>query len=181
MPVAMIDLNISYPMIDLNVPYVPDGGDQIASHDTASDFASSVRETGYRDDPIVIEQNGSIDTDSLKLQDDDEDEHGDAQQGVIFYVEDMSYEGLLELQERIGVVGTGLKKKVISELLKQRKYQSTKMHDVNDSCCVCLDTYSDREVLGKIDCGHEFHYHCIRKWLKIKNSCPICKRTALTP
>ncbi|XP_015170377.1 uncharacterized protein [Solanum tuberosum] len=35
--------------------------------------------------------------------------------------------------------------------------------------------------LGKINCGREFHFQCIRKWLKRNNSCPICRRIALTP
>lgn len=28
-------------------------------------------------------------------------------------------------------------------------------------------------------CGHDFHVACIRKWLSLKNICPICKATAV--
>lgn len=31
-----------------------------------------------------------------------------------------------------------------------------------------------------LDCGHEYHVACIKKWLSKKNSCPICKKTTLT-
>ncbi|XP_049391625.1 probable E3 ubiquitin-protein ligase HIP1 [Solanum stenotomum] len=127
-----------------------------------------IMEPGHRDDPIVIE-------------DDEEDEHGDAQHDDIFYDGEMSYEALLELQEHIGGVEIGLKKSDISKLLKQSKYQSAKMKNYSESCCICLDTYDDGAELGIINCGHEFHYQCIRRWLKRNNSCPVCRRIALTP
>ncbi|WMV24206.1 hypothetical protein MTR67_017591, partial [Solanum verrucosum] len=43
------------------------------------------------------------------------------------------------------------------------------------------DTYDDGAELEKSNCGHEFHYQFIRRWLKRNNSCPICRRIALTP
>ncbi|KAK4721234.1 hypothetical protein R3W88_011467 [Solanum pinnatisectum] len=90
-------------------------------------------------------------------------------------------ETLLALQEHIGGIETGFKKNVISKLLKQSKYQSSKMKNYSESCCICLDTYDDGAELGKINCGHKFHYQCIRRWLKRNNSCPIYKSIALTP
>ncbi|KAH0682486.1 hypothetical protein KY289_020238 [Solanum tuberosum] len=126
-------------------------------------------------------QKRSIATENLKSQDDEEDKHGDAQHDRIFYDGEMSYEALLELQEHVGGVEIGLKKSVISKLLKQSKYQSAKIKNYSESCCICLDTYDDGAELGKINYGHEFHYQCIRRWLKRNNSCPICRRIALTP
>ena len=28
-------------------------------------------------------------------------------------------------------------------------------------------------------CGHDYHVECIKKWLEMKNLCPICKSPAL--
>lgn len=28
-------------------------------------------------------------------------------------------------------------------------------------------------------CSHDFHVGCIRRWLSMKNVCPICKKAAL--
>ncbi|KAF5959527.1 hypothetical protein HYC85_000736 [Camellia sinensis] len=45
-----------------------------------------------------------------------------------------------------------------------------------------LEEYADGEEVGTMkNCGHnDFHVSCIRKWLLMKNSCPICKAPALT-
>lgn len=40
--------------------------------------------------------------------------------------------------------------------------------------------YKDQEKVGTLDCGHEYHVDCIKMWLVVKNTCPICKSTALT-
>ncbi|CAA7042164.1 unnamed protein product [Microthlaspi erraticum] len=43
-----------------------------------------------------------------------------------------------------------------------------------------LEEYKEREELGKVKgCGHDYHEGCIKKWLFMKNSCPICKSPAL--
>ncbi|KAG8362707.1 hypothetical protein BUALT_BualtUnG0049000 [Buddleja alternifolia] len=49
-----------------------------------------------------------------------------------------------------------------------------------EACCVCLDDlYREHEFIGTLDCGHEYHADCIKKWLIRKNCCPLCKATAL--
>ncbi|KAF8084064.1 hypothetical protein N665_0735s0005 [Sinapis alba] len=95
-------------------------------------------------------------------------------------VDDMSYEELLSLEERIGDVCTGLNDETISNRLKQRKYNSgTKSTQEVEPCCVCQEEYKEGEVMGVLECGHDFHSQCIKEWLKRKNLCPICKTTGL--
>jgi E3 ubiquitin-protein ligase RNF38/44 len=38
--------------------------------------------------------------------------------------------------------------------------------------------YKDRDLLGELKCGHYFHAGCIKKWLQVKNACPVCKSGA---
>lgn len=46
--------------------------------------------------------------------------------------------------------------------------------------CNLQEEYKIEEELGKVkNCGHEYHVDCIKKWLLIKNACPICKAPAL--
>ncbi|XP_028056439.1 probable E3 ubiquitin-protein ligase HIP1 [Camellia sinensis] len=96
-------------------------------------------------------------------------------------LDNMSYEELLALEERMGNVKSGLSVDSILGGVKQHRYQSMKLGVPveEEPCCICQEEYDDGEKLGKLDCGHEFHFDCIKQWLMQKNSCPICKRTAL--
>lgn len=97
-------------------------------------------------------------------------------------VDNMSYEELLALEERIGNVCTGLSEEMILKRMKQRKYIHTMSDDLIEAepCCICQEEYSDGEDVGTLDCGHDFHRECVKQWLTQKNLCPICKTTALT-
>lgn len=96
-------------------------------------------------------------------------------------VDNMSYEELLALEEHIGNVNTGLSEETILVNLKQRKHGS--VHGQSSSnlepCCICQEEYTAGDIMGMLDCGHEFHTNCIKQWLVLKNTCPICKMTAL--
>ncbi|KAL6844068.1 hypothetical protein ACP4OV_025741 [Aristida adscensionis] len=96
-------------------------------------------------------------------------------------IDNMSYEELLALEERIGNVNTGLSDDAVTKLLKQRKFSSWRLEASFDHepCCICQEEYVDGDDLGRLDCGHDFHAGCIKQWLVLKNLCPICKNTAL--
>ncbi|XP_075656141.1 E3 ubiquitin-protein ligase MBR2-like isoform X2 [Castanea sativa] len=88
---------------------------------------------------------------------------------------------LLGLEEQIGNVCTGLSDKAILANLRWQKYEPIALGSPveNESCCICQEEYVHGDGLGKLDCGHDFHHACIKQWLVQKNSCPICKKTAL--
>ncbi|KAJ0045455.1 hypothetical protein Pint_04664 [Pistacia integerrima] len=104
-------------------------------------------------------------------------------------IEDMSYEELLALGERIGNVNTGLSEEAVTSQLKTRSYISAttdinleepaSMDQQSDSCIICQEDYRSHEKIGTLDCGHEYHEECLKKWLFVKNVCPICKSEAL--
>ncbi|KAL3508721.1 hypothetical protein ACH5RR_028122 [Cinchona calisaya] len=105
-------------------------------------------------------------------------------------IDHMSYEELLALGEQIGNVGTGLPEEAITNNLKTRSFTSSatcsvldeaaSMNQEVDFCVICQTDYKDQEMVGTLDCGHEYHVDCIKKWLVVKNTCPICKSAALT-
>lgn len=43
------------------------------------------------------------------------------------------------------------------------------------ACCICLAKYVNNDELRELPCSHFFHKDCVDKWLKINNSCPLCK------
>lgn len=47
---------------------------------------------------------------------------------------------------------------------------------LEDFCAVCLHDREDRVV--SLPCGHSYHDLCLRNWLKVKATCPVCKRSA---
>ncbi|GMI88253.1 MED25 BINDING RING-H2 PROTEIN 2 [Hibiscus trionum] len=96
-------------------------------------------------------------------------------------VDNMSYEELLALEERIGDVSTGLNEETIMKLMKQKKYSSTTTESTQERepCCICQEEYADGDDTGILDCGHDFHTNCIKEWLMLKNMCPVCKTTGL--
>lgn len=93
-------------------------------------------------------------------------------------VDNMSYEELLDLEERIGDVNTGLSDEKILKCMKRQKYSSNPTPEV-EPCCICQEEYAVGDDLGILDCGHDFHTNCIKQWLMQKNLCPICKTTGL--
>ncbi|KAJ9705391.1 hypothetical protein PVL29_003443 [Vitis rotundifolia] len=86
-------------------------------------------------------------------------------------------------------VSTGLSEESITNCLKTRTYISStclnleegaSMDQENDSCVICQEEYENEEKIGFLDCGHEYHADCLKKWLLVKNVCPLCKAPAMT-
>ncbi|GLU20035.1 hypothetical protein SLE2022_362530 [Rubroshorea leprosula] len=93
-------------------------------------------------------------------------------------VDNMTYEELLALEEQIGNVPTGLSDETILARLRRQIYQPVETGPGEcEPCCVCQEDFVEGEELGRLDCGHEYHFSCIKQWLNTKNTCPICKTT----
>ncbi|KAK9079299.1 hypothetical protein SSX86_000970 [Deinandra increscens subsp. villosa] len=91
-------------------------------------------------------------------------------------IDDMSYEELLALGERIGSVATGLPDHLISKCVQESIHCCSDQMQEEGTCVICLEEYADMDDVGMLRvCRHDFHARCIRKWLSMKNSCPICK------
>ncbi|XVE61732.1 hypothetical protein DITRI_Ditri06bG0063300 [Diplodiscus trichospermus] len=95
-------------------------------------------------------------------------------------IDNMGYEELLALGERIGNVNTGLSEDLISKCLTETIYCSSDQSQDESSCVICLEEYKDMDEVGALKtCSHDYHVPCIKKWLSMKNTCPICKASAV--
>lgn len=100
-------------------------------------------------------------------------------------IDNMTYEQLLELGDRIGYVNTGLKGDQIAHCI--RKIKLTNLNDLarhfsakaDRKCSICQEEFEAGDELGKLNCGHGYHMECIKQWLGQKNSCPVCKSEAV--
>ena len=87
-------------------------------------------------------------------------------------VDNMSYEELLALEERMGNVSKGLTKEQIDKLPKE-KFVKKKFTD--DKCIICQYEFKSYEKIVVLACNHCFHPDCIEEWLKNQKVCPYCK------
>ncbi|KAG4398478.1 hypothetical protein GLYMA_08G049400v4 [Glycine max] len=94
-------------------------------------------------------------------------------------VDNMSYEQLLELGERIGHVNTGLKEDEMGRNIRKTRLQfwdDTSKHQVDKECSICQEEYEAGNELGRLNCEHIYHFQCIKQWAAQKNFCPVCKQ-----
>uniref|UniRef100_A0A1A9WHL4 RING-type domain-containing protein n=1 Tax=Glossina brevipalpis TaxID=37001 RepID=A0A1A9WHL4_9MUSC len=42
-------------------------------------------------------------------------------------------------------------------------------------CTVCLEDFELNQTVRKLICSHEFHTHCVDKWLESTPTCPLCR------
>ncbi|WVZ96668.1 hypothetical protein U9M48_042275 [Paspalum notatum var. saurae] len=137
--------------------------------------------------PLIIEENNLIGSvaerfimlDQLVINEsrEDSDPHWDMRLDI----DDMSYEELLALEERIGNVNTGLADEKISSCVMEVACCSSAItlgDSENARCVICLEDYESKDSIGKLKCSHDFHADCIKKWLQVKNACPVCKTSA---
>lgn len=96
-------------------------------------------------------------------------------------------EELLALSERMGHFDSSLSDNFIADHLKTKTFVSSTpqtedqkpSNEVPSFCVICQMDFEDQEKIGMLDCHHEYHVDCIKKWLNVKNNCPICKSKAL--
>jgi len=85
--------------------------------------------------------------------------------------ENMSYEQLLELEEKIGKVNPGLSSDIVKNL-PVINYQSTT--NEKQMCLVCREEYKTNDPVKILSCTHSYHKGCIDKWFEDHKTCPIC-------
>ena len=48
--------------------------------------------------------------------------------------------------------------------------------DEDMKCGICLEEYTEEDILRKMPCDHFYHKDCIDEWLNNRSECPICKQ-----
>ena len=88
-------------------------------------------------------------------------------------VDNMTYEELLELEEKMGKVSNGL----TDEEIKQLKHEKfIKYKYLEDKCIVCQYDFKELETIVALPCKHCFHFPCIKPWITNQHHCPLCKK-----
>lgn len=65
--------------------------------------------------------------------------------------------------------------------LMHRHWQSLRLlsnvdplHVKRDACAICCEPLPRCAVV--LNCGHSYHWTCLRSWLRRKPTCPLCRR-----
>lgn len=48
--------------------------------------------------------------------------------------------------------------------------------DEENKCMICMEEFSEGDMLRTLPCLHRYHRQCVDQWLNRASSCPICKR-----
>lgn len=102
--------------------------------------------------------------------------------GVNGDIDNLSYEELLDLEERIGKVSKGISEEKAKTVLTPVSHVTAQ----DGTCTICLDqllceTTQDGalQVCKLNHCNHLFHERCILGWLKESKKCPVCGEEAI--
>uniref|UniRef100_A0A915EJR7 RING-type domain-containing protein n=1 Tax=Ditylenchus dipsaci TaxID=166011 RepID=A0A915EJR7_9BILA len=52
---------------------------------------------------------------------------------------------------------------------------SEKQVDDAAQCVTCMDNFKVNEKVARLDCEHIYHQQCIMPWLRLHNTCPLCR------
>ncbi|KMZ56393.1 hypothetical protein ZOSMA_96G00690 [Zostera marina] len=82
---------------------------------------------------------------------------------------------------RRNLVNGGDRRHMLSEEMiskNLRKSQANSSQE-NSSCSICQEQILQNETIVMLDCGHDYHFDCIKQWLLIQNKCPNCRAVAI--
>jgi hypothetical protein len=65
--------------------------------------------------------------------------------------------------------------KKINKKRKAKKYfKKIKKIKNDERCVICQEDLKKKDKCVELHCNHQFHKHCIKKWICVKESCPLC-------
>ncbi|NXL59060.1 RNF6 ligase, partial [Chordeiles acutipennis] len=73
----------------------------------------------------------------------------------------------------------GLTKEQIDNLSTRNYGDIHTESEISKTCSVCINEYVTGNKLRQLPCMHEFHIHCIDRWLSENSTCPICRQPVL--
>lgn len=83
------------------------------------------------------------------------------------YYRQNNYEIINNINNKIKI------KKLLNNIKIINYNKNTKTY--SSKCVICLDKYNINDKIRILPCSHDYHSHCIDKWIIDNFNCPICK------
>ena len=65
---------------------------------------------------------------------------------------------------------------MLPDVLESKVCDAQPSYDVDVICEICFGQFKTQDVKG-LSCGHgPYHNHCIKKWMTISQTCPMCRK-----
>jgi len=110
--------------------------------------------------------------------------HPTAAQQIRFleFIDDLTYEEMLALEEHMGKVIKGLTEEELDSIPTEKVCTHDQERlDEEKACSVCLEDLLEDEVVRRLRCDHIFHIPCVDNWLRENKTCPVCKVEVVPP
>eukprot|EP00928_Gymnodinium_smaydae_P084141 TRINITY_DN67399_c0_g1_i1.p1 TRINITY_DN67399_c0_g1~~TRINITY_DN67399_c0_g1_i1.p1 ORF type:complete len:317 (-),score=40.74 TRINITY_DN67399_c0_g1_i1:222-1172(-) len=87
--------------------------------------------------------------------------------GIAQILQYMMRNGMLTNNEQAAQAGTLERQPVVA-------FNASEFGD-ETTCSVCFEDFSDKKEIRKTSCGHYFHTCCLKGWLNVNHTCPLCR------
>ncbi|GMH04394.1 hypothetical protein Nepgr_006233 [Nepenthes gracilis] len=108
----------------------------------------------------------------------DTDEENEFGNNLMEAVEDLEWDTLFmeSVEENLHeLIGNPPASKLIVENLPVADFSHEDLLNKEIVCAICKDEISAEEMARQLPCRHFYHGNCIVLWLKIRNTCPVCR------
>jgi len=98
----------------------------------------------------------------------------------------IGFDGFMDILSRLqregGHSGPPPASKKVVDKLKEFEYSDELKESEESACAVCKDDFKKGDKLIQFPCPNKHLYHpeCIHPWLKLHNSCPVCRHELVT-
>uniref|UniRef100_A0A1J3I0Q2 RING-type E3 ubiquitin transferase n=1 Tax=Noccaea caerulescens TaxID=107243 RepID=A0A1J3I0Q2_NOCCA len=91
------------------------------------------------------------------------------------YIHTTEYEMLFEQFAEAGITNLGLPPTSKSFVKNLPMVRLEVGNDESEVCAVCKDEMNVGNKAAQLPCNHKYHSECIVPWLRVRNTCPVCR------
>jgi hypothetical protein len=65
---------------------------------------------------------------------------------------------------------------LINELLGNEVLTEETENNLNNKLCsICIEDIVVGDEYTKLECSHSYHRNCLKQWIEVKSTCPLCR------